>query len=129
MKRCGYFPAMTAVLIVTIFGSGYSQETIAIRADRMINVVTGEVLHDPVIVVEGDRIVSAGQGKVPRGAEVVDLGDMTLLPGFIDMHTHITSELSGNWVIAPRYRNGGRRRSQGCKICKKDGHGRFYDHP
>ncbi len=110
MKRCGYFPAMTAVLIVTIFGSGYSQETIAIRADRMINVVTGEVLHDPVIVVEGDRIVSAGQGKVPRGAEVVDLGDM---------HTHITSELSRNWVMRPVTETAADAALKGAKFAKR----------
>ena len=101
MKKYGYIPAMTAILIATIFGSVFSQEMIEIRADRMIDVVSGKVWNDAVIVVEGDRIVSAGRQSVPRGAEVIDLGDMTLLPGFIDMHTHITSELSGNWVMRP----------------------------
>jgi imidazolonepropionase-like amidohydrolase len=101
MKKYGYIPAMTAILIATIFGSVFSQEMIAILADRMIDVVSGKVWNDAVIVVEGDRIMSAGRQSVPRGAEVIDLGDMTLLPGFIDMHTHITSELSGNWVMRP----------------------------
>ncbi len=44
-----------------------------------------------VVVVTGDRIVAAGPAsrvKIPTGARVIDLGDVTLLPGFIDMHVH-----------------------------------------
>ncbi len=98
-KHALYF--LVAALIFIIPELAYTQETVAVRADRMIDVVSGEVIRDPVIVVEGDKIVSAGRESVPRGAEVIDLGDMTLLPRFMDMHTHITSQLGGNLALRP----------------------------
>ena len=45
------------------------------------------------MVIEGDRIRSVG-GQVPAGARVIDLGDVTLLPGLMDMHTHLGYDLS-----------------------------------
>jgi imidazolonepropionase-like amidohydrolase len=50
------------------------------------------VVRDAAVVVTGDRITAAGPAArvaVPAGARVVDLGDVTLLPGFIDAHVHI----------------------------------------
>ena len=57
------------------------------------------LVKDAVVIVTGSKITAAGSRvAVPAGAEVVDLGDVTLLPGFIDCHTHITGESSGNWA-------------------------------
>jgi imidazolonepropionase-like amidohydrolase len=63
---------------------------IAIRAARMITAVNDSVTTPAVVVVRGDRIVSVG-GSVPADARVVDLGGATLLPGLVDLHTHLTS--------------------------------------
>src|SRR5436190_21207765 len=60
---------------------------IAIRAARLIDGRGGSVVAPAVVVVRGNKIESVG-GAVPAGAQVVDLGDMTLLPGLIDAHTH-----------------------------------------
>lgn len=73
-----------------------------IRAARMLDVATGNVVSSPVITVTGDRITSIS-GPIATGARVVDLGDVTLLPGFIDTHTHVTSNLeAGSYVRAAR---------------------------
>lgn len=59
-----------------------------LKAARMFD---GERLHVPgVCVVRGDRIVALTQGDAPSGATVVELGDVTLMPGLIDCHTHVT---------------------------------------
>jgi imidazolonepropionase-like amidohydrolase len=69
-------------------------DTVAVSADRMIDVQTGRVLDRPLITVVDGRISAVGtQGSaVPAGARRVDLPGMTLLPGLIDMHTHLTSD-------------------------------------
>jgi imidazolonepropionase-like amidohydrolase len=64
---------------------------IVVRAARMLDVRSGQMVANPVIVIEGDRIVSIG-GQAPQGAELIDLGNATLLPGLMDMHTHLTFE-------------------------------------
>jgi len=69
-----------------------------IRAARMLDVESGRIVNNPVVVVEGDRIVSVG-GRAPRGAQLLDLGDVTLVPGLTDLHTHLSSSLEGNWVM------------------------------
>ncbi len=66
---------------------------IVLRAGHMLDVVSGELIPDAVVVVEGETIRAAGPAgevEVPKGARTLDLGDLTLLPGLIDLHTHIT---------------------------------------
>ena len=66
---------------------------LAVRAARMIDVRSGSVVRDAVVLVEGERVTAAGARlSVPAGVEVIDLGDATILPGLIDCHTHITSQ-------------------------------------
>src|SRR5437016_7425176 len=60
---------------------------IVIRAARLIDGRGGAVVAPAVVVIRGNKIESVG-GAVPAGAQVIDLGDMTLLPGLIDAHTH-----------------------------------------
>jgi|SRR5579871_912316 len=61
-----------------------------LHAARLIEVETGQVLSPGEVLVEGDRILEAGS-KVsrPQNAQVIDLGDRTLLPGLIDAHVHL----------------------------------------
>jgi imidazolonepropionase-like amidohydrolase len=71
-------------------------ETIVLKAAHLFD-STGSTLKDGgTIVVRGDRIVSVG-GTAPAGARVIDLGDATLLPGFIDAHTHVTMEFEKDY--------------------------------
>ena len=72
-------------------------ETIVLKAAHLFD-STGTALKDSAtVVVRGDRIVSVGAATAPAGARVFDLGDATLLPGFIDAHTHLTLEFQKDY--------------------------------
>lgn len=64
----------------------------AVKAAAMLDVESGRLIPDAVILVEGERIKAAGRAiAIPAGTEVIDLGRATLLPGLIDCHTHVTT--------------------------------------
>lgn len=67
---------------------------VAIHAGALIDGVAAEPRRSVTILVRGDRIVSVTPGyQKPAGAEVIDLSRATVMPGFIDMHVHISSKL------------------------------------
>jgi imidazolonepropionase-like amidohydrolase len=70
--------------------SAPAQHAIVLRAARMLDVKNGRIVKPAEILVQGERIVEVGIAvKHPAGAEVIDLGDRTLLPGLIDAHIHL----------------------------------------
>jgi imidazolonepropionase-like amidohydrolase len=85
--------------LLSISGLGRAQEQgkdkvpakrIAIRAGRLIDGKSDTPIANALIVVEGDRIVSVSAGgTAPAGVETIDLSKATVLPGFVDTHTHV----------------------------------------
>ncbi|HNP36803.1 MAG TPA: amidohydrolase family protein [Woeseiaceae bacterium] len=66
-----------------------------IKAGHLLDVVNGKLLDNQVIVIDGDtisRVAPAGSVSIPAAADVIDLGAMTVLPGLIDMHDHLTGD-------------------------------------
>jgi imidazolonepropionase-like amidohydrolase len=91
MQRSKMFLALAALMAADL----EAQEPVVLRAARMLDVTAGRILASPVIAVSNGRIQSVTFGAAtPQGAgQVIDLGDVTLLPGLIDAHTHLTSNL------------------------------------
>ena len=83
---------LLSLAVALVLGTVPAQsQTLVIRAGRMIDVISGRTLDNPVIVVDGDRIIAVNPPTPPQNARTLDLGDVTLLPGFIDAHTHLGS--------------------------------------
>jgi imidazolonepropionase-like amidohydrolase/heat shock protein HslJ len=80
------------VAVALLGASSPSPARKAVRAAAMLDVVAGRIVDNPVVLIEGDRITAAGPNlAIPRDAQVFDLGDVTILPGLIDCHTHVTT--------------------------------------
>jgi len=73
---------------------------IVLKAAHLFDSVSGTLTEGAVIVVQGTKIQAVGGGApLPVDAQVVDLGDATLLPGFIDAHVHLSQEAGPNWYL------------------------------
>src|SRR5688500_15398231 len=76
-------------------------QRVVVRAARMLDVENGRIIPDARIVIEGDRIQAINPASLPAGVRVIDLGDLTLAPGFIDTHTHLGGEIGPNMLLEP----------------------------
>ena len=86
-----FFLALVALLSVQLSAQSVAPVTM-VKAGRLLDPRTGNVLAPAAVLVEGSKIKLVGlpsQIRAPGGAKVIDLGDATLLPGLIDGHTHL----------------------------------------
>lgn len=77
--------------------AGVHAEVVVLRADAYIDVDAGERIAPGVVVVDGTRISAVSPAAIPAGARVVELPGLTLLPGFMDLHVHLGSDLGEGW--------------------------------
>ena len=79
-----------AILVSSIAFTAQA-ETKYVIAATLIDPLNGEVISDPLVEIRDDRIVAVTSGgSTPENAEVIDLGDATILPGLADLHVHLT---------------------------------------
>ena len=93
-KRCLYFLALSACLLAFLrrapAQTKASPSPIVLHAARLLDIETGRISAPGEVLVQGERIAEAGSAVThPAGAQVLDLGDTTLLPGLIDAHVHL----------------------------------------
>lgn len=92
--------ALLAALLPWLSVAQATDHKIVLHAARLID-GTGATQQPGVVLVDGDRIVAVGPAvHAPPDARIIDLGDATLLPGLIDLHTHLTGDERVHWEDA-----------------------------
>jgi imidazolonepropionase-like amidohydrolase len=88
------FVKVAAVVCAGLFATpALAADTVVIKAGRLIDVVDGRVLTNQLILIEDKRITAVGPEAAvsyPVGTPLIDLSDYTVMPGFVDTHTHVT---------------------------------------
>ncbi|WP_413630144.1 amidohydrolase family protein [Novosphingobium sp. KCTC 2891] len=94
MRKVTAATTVAALLSAAAMPGMAAAKTVVVRAAHMIDVVAGKRVDDAQVVVTDGRIAAVGRkgDAVPAGADVIDLGPRTLLPGLIDMHVHLTGD-------------------------------------
>jgi imidazolonepropionase-like amidohydrolase len=99
-------PSVAGLLVLagmSLFGvaapaAAQAPAPIVLKAARVFTSTSERPLAPGMVIVQGDHITQVGQSLVaPPGARVIDLGDATLLPGFIDAHVHLDMEMGEDW--------------------------------
>jgi imidazolonepropionase-like amidohydrolase len=92
------------LLFIFFWAPGFGQDhkpaskTYVLKAARLFDGKSNSLITPGLVVVTGGKIAGVGSAaSIPTGAEVIDLGDATLLPGFMDAHTHLTMSFSGDF--------------------------------
>src|SRR5438132_3175714 len=97
-RSCVRFVLAAFVFLVCAISISAADQTVVLKAARMFDGKSKALVQNGVVIVQGDKIVDAGSNvAIPAGAQVIDLGDMTLSPGFMDAHTHLTLDFTGNF--------------------------------
>ena len=92
--------AMFLPLVSQAESSGAAPRPIVLKADHLFDSVSGKLVDHGVVVVSGSRIEAVGSdARIPAEAQIIDLGNATLLPGFIDAHVHLSDESGPNWYL------------------------------
>ena len=123
MRRAHSLRALAHASLLAVAATAAAQVT-AVRAGRLVDPATGTSLANQVVLIEKGRVTQVGATiAIPAGAEVIDLGAYTVMPGLFDCHTHLcmsvqTRRDAGNYFYTTLNDTNARRAVQGVANAK-----------
>lgn len=97
--------SLSVAILGLLVGWTSHAEPVSVRAGKLIDVERGRVLNDQAIHIDGDRIVAIEDFKAKPG-RWIDWSGYTVLPGLMDMHTHLVGSIMSSEIAAPLYSSG-----------------------
>jgi imidazolonepropionase-like amidohydrolase len=99
MRLKSTIAAAVAATFAVVAHGAENTGPVVLKAAYLFDSKSGQLTQGGTLVVEGDKITAVG-GTAPANARVIDLGDATLLPGFIDAHTHLDNQFQKDFYKA-----------------------------
>ena len=103
-QRAIVYSFVAVLMAMMCAGSGFADDVpaasrpIVLKAAHLFDSVSGKLEEPGMVVVADGKILAVGRVvAIPPNAQIIDLGEATLLPGFIDAHVHFDGEPSANW--------------------------------
>jgi imidazolonepropionase-like amidohydrolase len=98
---------LLGMLAATLVAGPVRAETLVVGAARMLDMKNGSVTGPVHVVIRDGLIESINPERLPADARLLELGDRTLMPGLLDMHTHLTMDYftGSSWVTAPVFQS------------------------
>jgi imidazolonepropionase-like amidohydrolase len=98
-----YFVILLGLCLILSANAQQTAKITVIKAGKLIDTENGKVLENQLILIENNIIKSVGANiQIPSGATIIDLSNATVMPGFIDMHVHLTGESGSSFGAARR---------------------------
>jgi imidazolonepropionase-like amidohydrolase len=97
MNRKFLVAALTSLFVISTPLWSQTPQVVAVRAGHLFDSKSGQMVSNQTVVINGDKIAEVGAAdrvQIPSGARVIDLSQATVMPGFVDAHTHVYSSLS-----------------------------------
>ena len=111
-------PSFLIILLILV-PQYLKAQPVVVLAGSYIDVVTGKQVQPAVITIENGLIAAVNPDQVPNDATTIDLGDAVLLPGLMDMHVHLSSQLSADRQLRSVTETDQDRTLQGAYFAKK----------
>ncbi len=100
-RKTAILTCWLCALAIFAAGTAHAGETTVIQAAADVDIADGKVVRPANMVITGGLIAAVNPESLPQNAELIELPDLTVLPGMIDVHAHLSYEIAPGWTLQP----------------------------